>query len=97
MLLADFLQFQTCYNCIGRYLERLLARNCADDADKATRIADISRSGAEMDSPVRYARSGDVSSRTAFLAQGPSDISADDRVTLSHVELLWEVPAMSIF
>src|SRR5256885_7968721 len=53
---------------------------------------DISRCGAEMDSPVRYARSGDVSIAYRIFGQGPRDIVLIPG-TLSHVELLWEVPS----
>src|SRR5213075_2454886 len=53
---------------------------------------DISRIGAEMESPVRYARSGDVSVAYRIFGQGPRDIVLIPG-TLSHVELLWEVPS----
>ncbi len=51
-----------------------------------------------MDSPVRYARSGDVSVAYRIFGQGPRDIVLIPG-TLSHVELLWEVPSheLSIF
>ena len=45
-----------------------------------------------MDSPVRYARSGDVSIAYRIFGQGPRDIVLIPG-TLSHVELLWEVPS----
>src|SRR5437879_2138839 len=53
---------------------------------------DISRIGAAMESPVRYARSGDVSIAYRIFGQGPRDIVLIPG-TLSHVELLWEVPS----
>src|SRR5712691_1078736 len=82
-----------CYNCIGRYLWTLAGTNCGSDADKSHEgLPDISRSGAEMDSPVRYARSGDVSIAYRIFGQGPRDIVLIPG-TLSHVELLWEVPS----
>jgi class 3 adenylate cyclase len=45
-----------------------------------------------MDSPVRYARSGDVSIAYRIFGQGSGDIVLIPG-TLSHVELLWEVPS----
>jgi hypothetical protein len=45
-----------------------------------------------MDNPVRYARSGDVSIAYRIFGQGPRDIVLIPG-TLSHVELLWEVPS----
>src|SRR2546429_9251912 len=53
---------------------------------------DISRIGAAMESPVRYAGSGDVSIAYRIFGQGPRDIVLIPG-TLSHVELLWEVPS----
>src|SRR5258708_12590513 len=44
-----------------------------------------------MGRPVRYARSGDVSIASRIFGQGPRDIVLIPG-TLSHVELLWEVP-----
>jgi class 3 adenylate cyclase len=45
-----------------------------------------------MESPVRYARNGDVSIAYRIFGQGPRDIVLIPG-TLSHVELLWEVPS----
>src|SRR5512144_690790 len=44
-----------------------------------------------MDAPVRYARSGDVHIAYRVFGDGPRDIVLIPG-TLSHVELLWEVP-----
>src|SRR5215470_2612814 len=44
-----------------------------------------------MESPVRYARNGDVSIAYRVFGEGPRDIVLIPG-TLSHVELLWEVP-----
>lgn len=45
-----------------------------------------------METPVRYARSGDVHIAYRIFGEGPSDIVLIPG-TLSHVELLWEVPS----
>ena len=45
-----------------------------------------------MDAPVRYARSGDVHIAYRVFGDGPRDIVLIPG-TLSHVELLWEVPS----
>src|SRR5215470_11754260 len=45
-----------------------------------------------MESPVRYARNGDVSIAYRIFGEGPRDIVLIPG-TLSHVELLWEVPS----
>src|SRR3981189_1851266 len=45
-----------------------------------------------MDAPTRYARSGDVHIAYRIFGDGPRDIVLIPG-TLSHVELLWEVPS----
>src|SRR4030081_3743992 len=46
----------------------------------------------DMDAPIRYARSGDVHIAYRMFGDGPRDIVLIPG-TLSHVELLWEVPS----
>src|SRR3984893_15514513 len=45
-----------------------------------------------MEAPIRYARSGDVHIAYRIFGDGPRDIVLIPG-TLSHVELLWEVPS----
>ncbi len=45
-----------------------------------------------MESPIKYARSGDVSIAYRIFGHGPRDIVLIPG-TISHVELLWEVPS----
>src|SRR5437867_10404710 len=45
-----------------------------------------------MESPIKYARSGDVHIAYRIFGDGPRDIVLIPG-TLSHVELLWEVPS----
>src|SRR5256885_4154489 len=45
-----------------------------------------------MDAPTRYARSGDVHIAYRVFGDGPNDIVLIPG-TISHVELLWEVPS----
>ena len=45
-----------------------------------------------MEAPIRYARSGDVHIASRIFGDGPRDIVLIPG-TLSHVELLWEVPS----
>jgi pimeloyl-ACP methyl ester carboxylesterase len=48
--------------------------------------------GANMNGPVRYARSGDVHIAYRIFGDGPRDIVLIPG-TISHVELLWELPS----
>src|SRR5271169_4351050 len=48
--------------------------------------------GRAMESPVRYAKSGDVHIAYRVFGDGPRDIVLIPG-TISHVELLWEVPS----